>query len=46
MFLRLHSYDERISIENYENMINFYFTLIQNTDNVHLIKEKEIRTDL
>jgi acetylornithine deacetylase/succinyl-diaminopimelate desuccinylase-like protein len=29
-----HGKNERISIRNYNNMINFYFNLVKNTDNL------------
>ena len=33
---RYHGVDERISLQNYENMINFYYVLIENSDKAHL----------
>lgn len=33
---RFHGHDERISLENYENLINFYHHLIQNSDSSEL----------
>lgn len=33
---RFHGHDERISLENYENLINFYHHLMQNSDLVKL----------
>lgn len=33
---RYHGVNERISVENYENILNFYFLLFKNTDKIHL----------
>ena len=33
---RVHGVDERVSLANYENLINFYYLLIGNTDRAHL----------
>ena len=33
---RFHGLDERISVKSYEDLINFYFLLIENTDQAHL----------
>lgn len=41
-----HGKNERISIQNYENLINFYFNLIKNTDEVDLVREKQAKAEL
>jgi carboxypeptidase PM20D1 len=33
---RYHGIDERISIQSYEQLINFFYVLIENSDNAHL----------
>jgi carboxypeptidase PM20D1 len=43
---RFHGADERISIENFENLINFYFFLIDNTDKAHLNVKDEAASSL
>lgn len=43
---RFHGHDERISLENYENLINFYHHLIQNSDAIKLDFKPKQRTDL
>lgn len=43
---RFHGHDERISLENYENLINFYHHLIQNSDAERLKFNTEHREEL
>lgn len=43
---RFHGNDERISLENYENLINFYHHLIQNSDSAKLNFKSELRSEL
>ena len=38
-FYRYHGVNERITIQNYEDMINFYYILINDSDNLHLNNE-------
>ncbi|CAF0724852.1 unnamed protein product [Brachionus calyciflorus] len=33
---RYHGIDERISVQSYEDMINFYYLIFKNTDDLHL----------
>ncbi len=33
---RYHGIDERISLKNYEDLINFFYALIDNSDRAHL----------
>lgn len=41
-----HGHDERISCKNYENLINFFHHLIQNSDSPSLQLEIQVRDDL
>ena len=43
---RYHGVDERISIQNCENLIDFYQLLLENTDKIHLEKSKSINIEL
>lgn len=43
---RFHGHDERISLENYENLINFYHHLIQNSDAERMRFRPEQRDEL
>lgn len=43
---RFHGHDERISLKNYENLINFYHHLIQNSDAERLDFKPNQRTEL
>lgn len=43
---RFHGHDERISLENYENLINFYHHLIKNSESPSLKMEPDARTEL
>lgn len=35
---RYHGVDERISVDNYENIVNFFYLVFKNTDRAHLPK--------
>lgn len=41
-----HGHDERISLRNYENLVNFFHHLIQNSDAENLDFEPKMREDL
>jgi len=41
-----HGKNERISIRNYNNMINFYFNLVKNTDNLGFETENNLHIEL
>lgn len=43
---RFHGHDERISLENYENLINFYHHLILNSDSAEHNFMPQVRSDL
>lgn len=43
---RFHGHDERISLENYENLINFYHHLIKNSEAPDLNLDSPPRTEL
>lgn len=43
---RFHGHDERISLENYENLINFYHHLIENSDSEKLNFKPKVRSEL
>ena len=43
---RFHGVDERISLENFEDLINFYFKLIDNSDKMHLEMNKYLNEEL
>ena len=36
---RYHGIDERMSVQAYEELINFFYILIENSDNAHLEKD-------
>ena len=43
---RYHGKDERISLQNYEDCVNFYFNLMKNSDNAELYKQNTQHTEL
>lgn len=43
---RYHGVDERISIENYENVVNFFCLLFKNTDAFHVDKPRMVKNEL
>lgn len=43
---RFHGHDERISLKNYENLINFFHHLILNSDSPDLYQEPKPRAEL
>lgn len=43
---RFHGVDERISLENFEDLINFYFKLMDNSDKMHMEIKKYLNEEL
>lgn len=46
LYLSFHGKNEKLSIKNYENMINFYFNLLKNTDKMDLKKQERVNSEL
>lgn len=43
---RYHGVNERISLENYENVVNFYYLIFKNTEKAHLNIEEPVKSEL
>ncbi|RWS11098.1 putative carboxypeptidase PM20D1-like protein [Dinothrombium tinctorium] len=42
----VHGHNERLSVSNYENSINFYHHLILNSNEKHILQKKKIKSEL
>jgi hypothetical protein len=38
---RYHGLDERLSVQSYQDLINFFYLLIENTEEAHLISARK-----
>ena len=43
---RFHGVDERISLDNYADLVNFYFKLMENSDKMHMEMKKYLNDEL
>jgi carboxypeptidase PM20D1 len=43
---RFHGVDERVSLDNFEDLINFYFKLMENSDKMHIEMKEYIHPEL